>query len=61
MKVTEEIRREVITATGLCLNPKCVAHDVIVARIWEYRAKAYAEGFKSARDRCTQDILSLGF
>ena len=40
MKVTPEIRMEVIEATGLCLNPNCIAHDSIVARIWEYAKRS---------------------
>jgi hypothetical protein len=39
VKVTPEIRREVIEATELCKNPKCTAHDAVVIRIWEYAHK----------------------
>ncbi len=42
MRVTEEIRREVISATGLCLNPKCKAHDAVVEKIWKYKENAAA-------------------
>ncbi len=48
MKVTEEMRREVIAATGLCLHPECTAHDRIVGRIWRYKEEAYERGFGTA-------------
>lgn len=50
--VTPEIRREVIEATGLCTNPNCVAHDRLVASIWEYKAAAV--------DQVTIEMTEMG-
>jgi hypothetical protein len=54
MEVTPEIRREVIEATGLCLNPKCTAHDRVIARIWEY---AHKEDISLVRESTIKAIL----
>ena len=49
MKITKEMRREVITATGLCLTPECSAHDTIVENIWKYKEEAYESGYGHGR------------
>ena len=49
VKVTPSIRYEVISATGLCVNPRCVAHDDIVARIWEYKNEAEESAYESGK------------
>ncbi len=59
MKVTEAMRYEVISATGLCLNPRCKAHDSVVAKIWKYKSEAYDTGYDHAND-VLQHHLPLG-
>ncbi len=54
MEVTPEIRREVIQATGLCLNPNCTAHDAVVARIWDY---AHKEDITLVRKETIEEII----
>lgn len=49
LKVTSRIRREIIQATGLCLNPECTAHDSVVARIWKYKSQAEVKAFQEGR------------
>jgi len=49
VKVTPAMRHEIITATGLCVNPHCTAHDDIVLRIWKYKEAAVEDAWEQGQ------------
>ena len=60
-KEMQGIRQEVILATGLCLNPKCKAHDSVVLRIWNYKQEAAEAAYETGVDSVRYGTAPGGF